>query len=213
MIKCWWLNKLLCPYWVIFVILQHVPKKLSISSFGFGAWWGWNWVIEWKLKKKYTMTLCTQIYGPPIRLTNPFLAQTLKCLCTHFHQILLWCHIVGSTVCPPWFVCPLWFVCPPWFVCPQGWTYSMSTRVDIQYVQSLRGQSVWTNLGGHTVRPASLWTKCFKSRWTYSLSRVDNRFVHPQYWGLVLQLCGRIVCPPHFGAWTLQSVDQKIGWT
>jgi hypothetical protein len=92
-------------------------------------------------------------------------------------------------------------------------TNGMSTRVDIQYVQSLRGQSVWTNLGGHTVRPASLWTKCFKSRWTYSLSRVDNRFVHPQYWGLVLQLCGQIVCPPHFGAWTLQSVDQKIGWT
>ena len=58
-----------------------------------------------------------------------------------------------------------------------------------------------------------VWTKCFKSRWTYSLSRVDHRFVHPQNWGLVLQLCGQIVCPPHFGAWTLQSVDQKIGWT
>ena len=63
------------------------------------------------------------------------------------------------------------------------------------------------------VRPASLWTKCFKSRWTYSLSRVDNRFVHPQDHCVDKLYVHLILVPGHFKVWTKKLVGHSDEWT
>jgi len=112
------------------------------------------------------MTLCTQIYGPPIRLTNPFFGSNFEVFMHPFSP-----NFTEKPHC--------WTNCMSTLVC-------MSTRVDIQYVHR----------GGHTVCPITEGTKCLdKPWWTYSSSCIFVDEVFQIKMDIQFVQGGQSVCP------------------